>query len=221
MNATIPGGEIRSARSSAILVGTVWLGSIAVFVAVAVQSATPVGVLLRDPQDTTGSPWYLGVVSTVGLIGWACAATLFLGGASILRSIRGRRTARRSLLVVGALTTLLLVDDALLVHDDWLQRSANLEFVAYGVYVIVGLGWLIGFRREIVAGPWPVGAVALTSLALSVAVDVVFADVGNDWRLLVEEGAKFAGIWTLAAYAALTAAASIAQAVAEPARVDG
>lgn len=210
----------RPVRSSAVLVAVVWSGSIVLFVALGVQDTAPVGVLLRDPQETTGSPWYLGLVSNLGLIGWACAATLFLGAGMVLRSIGGRRAEYWSLLVLGALTTVLLIDDAFLLHDDWLQRSANLELVAYGVYAIAVLGWLIVFRSEITAGPWPVGVLALVALALSVAVDGLLAGIDSDWRLLLEEGAKFVGIWTLAAYAARSATEAIGRVVAEsPARV--
>lgn len=204
-----------------VLVGAVWSGAIALFLAITVQDNTPVGVLLRDPQETTESPWYLGLVSNLGLIGWTCGATLFLGGTVVLRSIGASRTTVRSLLYPGALTTLLLIDDTFLLHDDWLQRVANLEWVAYGLYLIAALAWLILYRREIMGGPWPVGVMALAALALSVVVDVLLAGVGSDWRLLLEESAKFVGIWTWAAYAALAATACITQAVSVPATRSG
>jgi hypothetical protein len=195
--------SIGPARVPTTVIAVVWLASVALMVAVAVQNVTDPGVLLRDPQATTESPWYLGAVSTFGIVGWAVASTIFGVGAVLFWWLRQRRTAW----FLGAacvLTGFLLLDDLLLVHENLAERFLGSDVPIYVFYAVSFLAWFAVFRTEIIRGPMIAGLLAGVALAASAIIDVALADVGDDWRLILEDGAKFAGIWSWVAYAAMS-----------------
>jgi hypothetical protein len=167
--------------------------------AVAVQDSVAVGDLTRDATATTGTAWYIGSVSALGSLGWAAAAAIS-GFAALV--VRHRDPSDQRFLRFGllcAFTAFLALDDTLLLHEDVLLRLLGSELPIYAVYGLVGVTWLAWSRSEIAAENRPALVVALGGFALSVGVDLMW-DSSSGARILVEDGAKFVGIWSWAAF---------------------
>lgn len=206
-----------STRMAATSAAAVWFGGLILFVAIAVQTKAPVGTLTRDPSETTGSPWYLGMTSSLGAVGWSSAAAAFALGAAVTYSLGGRRRTTASLATGSAFTLVLLVDDVLLLHDDVVPRILPVEEEGiFAAYAFAGIAWLAAYFREMQAAVLLLVGVAGLGLGTSVAIDLVW-DSEGDWRLLAEDGTKFVGIWSWAAAAAFLAGGGVIDA----ARSDG
>ncbi len=194
------------------------VGSALFFVVLGVQDRASVGSLTRDPTVTAGVPWYTGIASSVGSLGWASAAAVATFGAVVVRHQDVRQRDGRgldrpdrtfsTLGGLGAFSALLWVDDVLLLHDDVLYRIVDSELPVYAVYAALFVGW--------VWWAWPVLSttsrgllvVACVPLGASVLIDLLW-DTDRDLRLLLEDGAKFCGIWLWALFAVHVALAAI------------
>ncbi len=183
------------------LTGLVVAGSILFFAVIKIQDKVDVGLITRDPQVTTESPWYLGAASMIGVVGWAIAAGI-LGFAAALAAIDERPGLTTLALGTGAFWSLLLsVDDLLLLHDDLLLRLLPDDrpiLVAYAIAFAVWLYWLAGEIPRAARLPL---LVAITGFGLSATIDIVW-HVDSDWRLVLEDGTKFLGIWSWVVFAA-------------------
>jgi hypothetical protein len=161
----------------------------AVFVVLHVTAVDTLS-LTRDPSTTTGVGPEVGVLSTLGLILWgsstavlALAATLVQSSADIL-----------FLCCTAGAIGVLLVDDALLLHEKVLPDAGVPQDVVYVVYLAGALAWAIAFRREIGAG-MTLLVLAAVCFAASIALDVL------DARQDAEDYAKLVGIATVFAWA--------------------
>lgn len=186
------------------------------FAAIRTQGNIPVGLLTRDPAATTGSAWYLGLTSQIGMIGWAVAAAVF-GFAALLVTMAARNPATGTetdsgrprwalLLALGAAwSTVMLFDDMFLLHDDLLKRALGSETPMVLAYAALLGAWLALVVRTLPPVTYGPLAAALTGFAVSVLVD--FAWTANDpTRLAIEDGAKFLGIWSWALFAVVLGA---------------
>src|SRR4051794_29275725 len=113
----------------------VWVAAVVAFGAVlgVLQVAiTPVSDLTVDVADSAGMPPWTGALSTLGFVLWGSAAVLC---ATVAAAIRRRDRARSTFLIAtAALLTLLLIDDALLIHER--IGPDDLGFPEKGFYVI-------------------------------------------------------------------------------------
>ena len=191
----------RTNRTVTRLLVAFWALSVVIFAAAAAQDHVPLGTLVRDPQTTTESAWYLGLLSTVGVVGWAVAAAIFGFGAYLAHTLG---MPRRTVMWWGsgaALVGLLLVDDFALLHDDVLYRVFDAEEPVLAVFGLLALAWVVAFRAELATGPAVPLILASVGFGASLVVDLGVASTDSELRLAVEDGAKFLGIWSLAAYA--------------------
>lgn len=182
------------------------------FAAIRTQGNIPVGLLTRDPAPTTGSAWYLGLTSQVGMIGWAVAAAVF-GFAALLLTTASRASTSGTgrprwalLLALGAAwSTVMLLDDTFLLHDDLLLRALGSETPIVLAYAALLGAWLALVVRTLPRVTYVPLVVALSGFAVSALVD--FAWTANDpTRLAIEDGAKFLGIWSWALFAVVLGA---------------
>lgn len=147
--------------------------------------------VLQDPNFTADQAWWVGSVSLLGLIGWGVTAATFASAAWVRRlSGEGPRTWR--FLTAGAgLFMVAGLDDALMLHEQALQRgSALIEYSIYAGYAGLAGAWAIRFRGEL--RERGILLVALACLATSVMADVIelpFAD--EDF---VEDYMKYVGL---------------------------
>ncbi len=190
----------------------VWLPLLAVVsLAMLITANTDITMrqMTQDPTTVLEGPFYVGAISNLGNVLWAAAVALCLFAARGLRGVVPPGWSR-FLLVSGAFTALLLVDDMLLVHDEILPRYAGISGDAYGVLYVAGmLGFLVGFRARIRQTNWPVLVVALTFFGISTVVDVGSSRLSDlipsSVVILIEDTAKLLGIGTWLAYLASVA----------------
>ncbi len=179
--------------------------AIAVATVAGIAGDVPRRDLFRDPAPYLGTPLYVGVMSTLGVMVWVAGAAVALFAAAL--------RPKRFLVEAGLFTLLFAVDDAFLLHEnvlpDALHLPEELLLVAYGVLAvaIVGRAW----RGLAAAGCLGLLALAAGLLGVSTVADVVgsvlrpFTGTAEGLRNYVEETTKFAGAvawsWLLASVA--------------------
>lgn len=180
------------------VIPTAMLVGVAVVVAPTGEAA---GLFTRDPASLTGTHPLLGVVSNVGVIGWAAAATvcLFVGGMVRQEGASGPKAHWATFLVsAGLITVLLMVDDFFMLHDWILPRYFGLnEKVVFAAYGFLVIGWLVSFRRRIVETDYAALLLSIVFFGFSLVVDFFQPEVEGrigPWRVLLEDGAKLLGI---------------------------
>lgn len=153
---------------------------------------------------------FTGMFSMLGVVLWFAAATGCWLAVSVLRDTHPLRSP---LLALGAVSAILGVDDALLLHEnmpgpDWLPDLAWV--LPVGVWVLV----LAVRHRHRFRPEWGFAVAAAVAFGTSITVDVVFESIlesNASGVLFFEENAKLAGVvcWAgLCLHAARRAVAS-------------
>jgi hypothetical protein len=147
--------------------------------------------LTRDPDAVSGLGSDVGSLSMVGLSMWAATVAVLALTGTVVHT----RRKRRYLLSTAVLLGWLLLDDAIMIHDNLLPSLGVPDGVTYLVYVGVAMAWLLTFRREIAESEVALLVVAACAFGLSMTADVLN-------RLPVfEDYVKLVGIATLLLYA--------------------
>jgi hypothetical protein len=158
----------------------------------------PVSNFTKDAVAVVEVPWYTGSVSLITCMVWAAAASLSLFVAWAAPA------ARRRMLSLGAFTTLLAVDDAMLIHDQIGPGHGVPEKLFPIVYAICALLLLREMLRGSTRAVTVTFLLGAAFLAVSTAFDVVF----HDLSFVVEDGAKLLGAMTWATVPVLAYAAA-------------
>ena len=182
----------------------VWLGGMAVLGLVASRDTGHRAELLLDPTDTGGLPWYVGLVSNLGIVGW-CVASIAAFFAS-LAARTGNRLAAASMLRGGSmLCGLLLLDDLFLLHSNVLPKAIGVpKLLVVTIYGLIAVSWVLANLYELRRTRYPILVLASGALGASIAIDAIFKPSG-DFGLLAEDGGKFLGILAMATFFGLTA----------------
>ncbi len=200
-----------------IPVAAIWGFGCAVLLVVALQREVPYDELLLDPNNLNGVPWYTGLVSNLGILGWTTATVTGFFGAWI--AYYGLRPAAARMLVWGStLSTLLLADDLFQLHAIAKPVLGLSKSVIFAFYLLVAIAWVLTQWRELRRTRGVLLLAAGGAFALSIGVDqldLLFASLGPDRRLLVEDAAKFLGVLTWAEYFVLTSGAIVTSIVGE------
>ena len=201
----------------------------------AAAAGVPQPALFRDPQPFAHTPLYVGVLSTAGLLVWSAGAAIALATGLGLRSEAPADPLRRFLVEAGALTVVVTLDDALLVHETVGPHATGLPeeafLAAYGVAAVAVLARAFpALRRRSDRGAL---ALALGLLTASIVLDLMgtplrlFTGRPEAVRNVTEEATKLLGIvaWTgyltaVARDAWLTARPAPTRVVALPAQAD-
>lgn len=179
-----------------------WLTGLCVLAAAGLQNEAPLRQLFLDPAALTGSPWYTGLLSNIGILCWAVAGTAAVGGSWVAKQT-GRLPASNFLLVGSAATVVLLFDDLFQIHAAWLPKLGIVKSVAQILIVVPTAIWIFVFFRDLIRTRWLLIASALGSFAVSLVVDAGFGLTGTA-SLMVEDGGKFLGVLAWALYFVLT-----------------
>ena len=166
-----------------------------------------IGLLLRDPADSTDGPTYLGAVSSLGFALWAASAAVCLLVATVLHSVAARRQWVHYMASAGLLSAFLMADDMWLLHDRVLPGRIGIpEIVVYTAYAVVTFGHLWIFRRLIMRTEYQVLFLAGFLLACSLVADTLTNNVAaSNAKYLTEDGPKLFGMITWLTYHARTA----------------
>lgn len=178
-----------------------------------VETGTPVSFLTRDPATIVHVQPYIGILSTLGIMLWAAATALCLGGAALLPHDSRRHRTDRFLLFSGLFTLFLMLDDAFLFHEELFPRILHIpEIATYLGYVAITVAYLAWFADLILLTDYLLLLLAFLFLGVSTAMDQLlpFSDFGT----FVEDSFKFAGIILWLAYFSHTAAGMIRAEVA-------
>lgn len=156
----------------------------------------PIGDLTRDPANSQSFPFYVGSVSHLGILLWCATATVCAGAALVLRASRDGAVPWAFFLSAAALSSLLMLDDLLLFHEQFFPFYLGIpEGVTYGAYATCVFGFLLVFRTTILQTAFPVLLSAGALLALGMFADTMTnAMADTSQKFLVEDGFKLLGI---------------------------
>ncbi|MBI5965597.1 MAG: hypothetical protein HY863_19130 [Chloroflexi bacterium] len=156
------------------------------------------GDLTRDSNSVAHQPIYIGLVSNLGILFWCASATisLFTGWAG--RS-KGASSVESFLIYSGILSSALLLDDLLQLHEDFfpnvLRVPEELVLVFYGVLAIA---IFYRYRKIILTTNYLILLTGVMLFGLSIVVDILLPEFPGE--SLIEDGAKFTGILTWFGY---------------------
>ncbi len=137
--------------------------------------------------------YYSGSMSLLGIVGWFCAATLFLFA---FKLVRREHPLRRALFHLGTLSLILGIDDALLLHEhlpgpDFLPDI--IWIIPEGIYAL----WILKEFHEELQPEWLLVAGAALGFGLSIVIDTMlegFFEVFASGVVFAEENTKLFGI---------------------------
>lgn len=194
--------QVRALRFLMVLVYLPVVLTCGIVAAVGITTSIPIGTLTRDPIQIADLPPYTGVLSNIGVLIWASTAAVCLFSSALVRHRPGRDANARFLLTAGMLSVWMLLDDFFTVHDVIFPRYLGIrEEVPYALIALAFLGLLFTFRSVILQTDFVLLALALGAFGVSVGVDMIESSlVHYPGYYLLEDGAKFFGIASWAAY---------------------
>ncbi len=152
--------------------------------------------LVRDPNAIARNPGYFGIVSNIGIIFWIVGATAALQ-AFAATAAEEPPALRRTLLTGGLFSTLMGIDDFLMLHEAVATTGIPEEVVLVPHMILLAALCCCAY---IVRAETPrfllVGSVL--AMGLSFAADMAPIHVGG--ATFVEEGFKLVGILFLTTY---------------------
>lgn len=197
------GFSLRRQLASLAPLAALWIVGLTLLFVARFQTVAPLRTLFLDATYLTGSPWYTGALSNLGILVWTSGAVFAVAGAWVARRI-GRESAARFLAFGAAATLLLVLDDVFALHAGPLKHLLGGSKHLAQLFVVAPVGlWLAVFWADIRRTRSALLFAALGSLAGSVVVDVGIG-LSGDTSLLVEDGMKFLGILAWSQYFAIT-----------------
>ncbi len=179
--------------------------------AFAVVTSTPVSYLVRDPAAVFGSGPHIGALSTIGVALWSAAATVCLFTSWVTKG-----EGSRFFLWSGLFSLLLMLDDALMLHEFVVPYILPLPRLAAELAVLLSYflalaAYLRRFVPYILGTDYVYLGAALLAFATSVLIDAAGSTFLSDIESLVllEDALKFVGIVLWLCYFLITAAASL------------
>lgn len=193
---------------------------------IADRNGFSLAMLTREPTTALDGPFWVGCISNIGAVLWCVTAGVALFSAVILWNRRDRQTGFIAL--AGVLTTCLMVDDFFMLHDGMAWAIARInEKKVLAAWGVMGLAWLILYRRNILKSDYLLLFSAGLWLGLSAVVDMGIIRIDESRRHLWEDGFKLMGIvgWSVylcrTSYYAVTATLAVPVTAAEPAAAVG
>lgn len=163
----------------------------------------PIAHFLRDTAAVARVPFYTGSISNMGIILWSATASVCLLTYLILRSVPHGAISSSFFLFAGALTTVLMCDDAFLLHEEffpkYLEISNNIVFL---FYIVFGIVFTAKYYKIILHSNYLLYFLAAFLFSLSVGLDKLhdfdrlslFGVDSASTGYLLEDGFKFLGI---------------------------
>jgi hypothetical protein len=184
------------------------------------QTWIPIEALTRDPLAILDKPFYLGALSSIGILFWCASAAFCLFSFLVLKQRRQGRDFANFFLASSGITLFLLLDDLFLIHEQIFPIYLNLsENLVLGGHVVILLSYLICFRKIILRTEFLILLAALGFFALSILADLDMialppTSVREGIEALLEDGLKLLGIATWCTYFARAGLEQINSAIA-------
>lgn len=160
--------------------------------------------LSRDPSQLTHQPFYIGLLSNLGVLMWCAAAAVSLFSSVLIRVKKGSAVEAKFLQYIGILTTILLFDDLLMVHDIIFPKYLHLSelFVYFGYFIYMSCFLLKFYRFILEQTEYKLFILAFIFFGASIAMDTHLLPGGID----VEDGFKILGITSYSYYCIIVSA---------------
>ena len=177
-----------------------YIPTVVVLIIIKLQNVISVRHLTRDPLAIVKQPFYLGIISNLGILLWCSAAAICFFTFVVLRKDFEQRIPKSFLLFSGLVTSVLLFDDFFLLHEDFFPNYLLVpEKIAYLGYGIMLSLYLIGFRKVILRTEFIPLLLAIGWFGFSVLVDsgkipLPSSIRGGEGEFLLEDGSKLLGI---------------------------
>jgi hypothetical protein len=188
------------------------------FAIIGLQTRIPVENLTRDPLAITKSPFYWGAISYIGILFWCAAVAICLFSFRLLTEIGRNKEFHQFFLFSGYLTSIVLLDDLFLLHEEafpnYLNVPEKLVFVGYGMIISL---YFVKFRKIILKTEFLFLILAFCFLGLSVIIDllpIATRLLSNQGEFLLEDGFKLMGIISWFTYFARVGVAQLKRAIA-------
>jgi hypothetical protein len=153
----------------------------------------PLGDLTRDPAAITNSKFYYGLLTYIDIIGWAFTTAICLLGAILIGKTSEYRKERLLLMAGSVVNLILLADDTLMLHEYVFPELIGVpEFVVYGMYGLLVIGYLVYFLPQILRSDYLLLTTAVFFLGVSLGIDKVFHS--SELVTFIEDSAKLFGI---------------------------
>lgn len=154
------------------------------------------GTLTRDPAVVVEEPFYIGYTSNLGMILWSISVGISFFTAHVLSRIEhSERDASRFALTAGLVTLWLLLDDMFMFHEDVFPLRLGLsEHIVYLFTFALLVALVVRFLEIILQSDYLLLVLVMAGWGMSVVIDIVESFVPLRGTIVLEDGAKFAGI---------------------------
>lgn len=177
------------------------IGALLLLASLAALTDMSYAELMNDPADTKDFNPFLGIISTLGLFGWAAGAGAALVAYVVLSHFGDAPQERRFFFAAAMFTGVLLVDDAFMLHEHILPGVVGIgERYVKAAYLLLAAAFVLAFFRMIAAP----NALLMLSSAVFFLMSLLFdnpvfvhrsGSEESEFALyFVEDGSKFIGI---------------------------
>lgn len=157
-----------------------------------------ISYLTRDPSAIMGEPFYIGLLSNLGILLWCSSAVVCLFSFVVFRGVVKHAEFATFFLFSSVLTIVLLFDDLFLIHESVFPDYLNIpEKFFYVGYVIALIAYLVRFKKTILKTEFLLLLLALNLFGLSIIIDLfqqTFHLLRPGLANLIEDFSKFLGI---------------------------
>ncbi|AXH96368.1 hypothetical protein DV701_09775 [Ornithinimicrobium avium] len=169
-------------------------------------------LMTADAGAVEASP-VAGIMSNIGILVWAAGA-----GIPLFTSFYSHGWQARLLRAGGLMTLLLAIDDTLMLHDEALPALGIPESVVLAVLGLLTAGFLVWYRRHVLAGPKVFMMLAVAGFTLMLVLDTLEPLGLLKGHAVIEEGFKLIAIVNWTGYFVMLAARTLAGRLTEERR---
>jgi hypothetical protein len=171
---------------------------LAVIVMIAELTGSSLRSLTIDPADVELRPAYIGMLSHFGVMLWAATAAICFFASSFLKRSNDKESYR-FLSASAIISTIFLLDDALLLHDRVFPTVFGIpEIIIYTIYAGIILSYFVRFAHTFRLTEYRLLLTAASMMVLSIIMDSILPITSLE--TFIEDGLKFTGILFWSAY---------------------
>lgn len=168
----------------------------------ALTTGASLGFFVRDAKAIYSIPFHSGALSSIGVLLWCTTASVCVLAALVLHTVSAAPERKQFLLSAGLLTSVLMVDDLLLIHEVFAPTYLGIgESTLLATYALLTASMLLYFRSVISRSAYALLLISLAFLACTVAFDMprvhslLFSGTeSRELRYLLRDGCKLFGI---------------------------